>query len=292
MQIICNNCGNDLTFPNQQHLVTCPHCLTHLEIKELDNTISATIVENIDFDDTIFQQNHLLANAESFAPLYNLLHLENQYSESIEENSFRTITLGKRFRPVIFRAISRIIFGITALTLIIEIGFFGTSPIFLLLYGLILILIGINEFIHWWNLRQFEKYYFQELSNLLSETKTLNLTPQLARLFTELQENQARYEGIRSEYFNIHYFFKIKIPIGTSVFSQSFRLIPLSIILLLTLLFTNSTLIFILILLIVLAFFPLFFIILAKSSDYHDVYTDILKDRKAIVDKLTELVRQ
>ncbi|MFK7947453.1 MAG: hypothetical protein AB8G11_07685 [Saprospiraceae bacterium] len=288
---MCNNCGNDLTFPNQQHLVTCPHCLTHLQIEELENTISATVVEDSDLK----KINHLLSNEflniQSFAPLYNLLHLENEYSEILEENFFHSVLFGRQFRPILFRAISRMIFGVFfVLITLSEGGIYNGSFVAVLsiLYSLFLFIVSIKEGIRWWRLRQFEKAYFQEQSTLITKTQALGLSSQLTRLFTDYQKNNDLHLETRHNYFYYH-FLKFKIYIGTSVISQAFRLVPLGFIFIGVLfnLFQNYVLLSYLVVILFLTFLViLFFINISKSSDYSHLYTNILKERKTIIEKL------
>lgn len=286
MQIICNNCGNDLIFPNERYLVTCPHCLTHLQIEELENTISATIIENPDFTKLNLSLSNELSTIQSLAPLYNLLHLENKHSDNIEENFFRSILFGKRFRPVLVRAISRLIFSFMFFLMALSggglyDGHFGA--ILTTIYSLFLFRVGIIEGLRWWRLWRFERYFFDEQAKLMTEVEALDLSPKLAQLFANYQKNHRSHLQIRQDYFYYH-FLKFKIYIGTSVLSQAFRLIPLGAFMAIILFNLFNS--YIVVILCMLPLIVLFGIIISKSSDHNHLYTKILNDRKDIIQQL------
>ena len=178
MQIICNHCGNDLSFPNHQHLVTCSHCYTHLQVEEHDNRIFATIVEDNKLDDSIFESKNIIANSFPNA-LYDLLHLEGEYEETLEDTAFYSLIQRAKKRPMRFRAFFRLLISASLIvTFFIAIRDIINNPpntisaimtcITLIFYWFTITKGGIQEFLKGRELRQFEKYYQKERVSLLT----------------------------------------------------------------------------------------------------------------------------
>ena len=70
MYIICNNCGTTIDFPDYPHQVICSSCNTYLQVEEENDRIVATIIEESEFDNSIFQQQNLPINSHYFGDLF------------------------------------------------------------------------------------------------------------------------------------------------------------------------------------------------------------------------------
>lgn len=299
MQIFCNNCGNDLHFSDAQHLVTCPHCYTHLEIEEKGNIITATIVENPNFDNTIFQQSTNLSNIEYLAPLFNLLHLEGEYDEIIEDNFFYSVLGGKKNRPMLLRGLYRL--GFTAISLLYALKIFSDTLVFqipwfaVLLgsYGIFLFQASIKELIRKKRLWEFEKRYFKEKEVFLEKLGWTN-NSNLQKDINALHSNHDDQKAIRKEFFNVKLFNKFSIPIGMPSVSKGLRFFAIAVpfgSIGLIYGFEGYSIAFLLtILAIVLVFFGFF--ILADVSEYNRVEGNYQQNRKTILKRLNKFASQ
>lgn len=282
MQIVCNNCGNPLHFPDNQPQVTCRNCHTHLKIEETESTITATIIEQL--DDTIFQQTaaEITVN-QALSPLYHLLRLEMDYEEIMHENFFWSILGGERLRPILFRAVFRVLLGGWFLGLSILKPFYIIS-----FYCLFLIQAGIREFLRWRRLRAFEKYYLFEKRVLITEINQLNLPLALKSWHKRLLSNHDVYLGIRSLYFKFKLFGLLKINIGSPSFSQALRMsfITFWIGVLTVVTFQIQGLFGFIVLIIALAFGNAALFIFQNFNNFFTSHDEMLKSRKDIIDEL------
>lgn len=239
MQIICNHCGNDLSFPNHQHLVTCSHCYTHLQVEEHDNRIFATIVEDNKLDDSIFESKNIIANSFPNA-LYDLLHLEGEYEETLEDTAFYSLTQRLKNRPSLFRAFFRLLISSILIVLFfIAIGDIINNPpnsitaiftfIALLLYWFTITKGAIKEFLKGRELRQFEKYYLNERTNLLAILEQENLSNSIHQTINNLSDNYDEHLDIIDAFFYIELFSKFRIKVGAPSISKGLRIFGIGI---------------------------------------------------------------
>lgn len=286
MQIVCNNCGNPLHFPDNQSQVTCRNCHTHLKIEETESTITATIIEQL--DDTIFQRTatEITVN-QALSPLYHLLRLEMDYEETMNENFFWSVLGGKKVKPILFRAIFRVLFGVWFLSDLFA-GKATTFSIFVILYCLFLIQAGIREFLRWRRLRAFEKYYLFEKRVLVTQINQLNLPFALKNWHKQLLSNHDVYLGIRNLYFEFKLFGLFKINIGSPSFSQALRMFFITFWMgvLTGVIFQRQGLFAIVILIITLAFGNATLFIFQNFSNFFTSHDEMLKSRKDIIDEL------
>lgn len=297
MQIFCNNCGNDLNFSDAQHLVTCPHCYTHLKIEEKGNFITATIVENPDFDNTFFQQSTNLSNIEYITPLFNLLHLEGEYDEMIEDNFFYSVLSGKKNRPMLLRGLYRLVIALYCLTIVSQLYFdLYYNSIWLLVfgfYGLFLLQASVKELIRKKRLWEFEKRYFKEKEVFLEKLGWTN-NSNLQKNINALHSNHDDQKAIRKEFFNVKLFNKFSIPIGMPSVSKGLRFFAIAVpfgSIGLIYGFEGYSIAFLLtILAIVLVFFGFF--ILADVSEYNRVEENYQQNRKTILKRLNKFASQ
>ena len=108
MYIICNNCGTTIDFPDYPHQVICSSCNTYLQVEEENDRIVATIIEESEFDNSIFQQQNLPINFHYFGDLFSLMRLESEYDEEMEVNFAYAVIAGKKLRPMLLRGLYRI----------------------------------------------------------------------------------------------------------------------------------------------------------------------------------------
>ncbi|MFK7946855.1 MAG: hypothetical protein AB8G11_04645 [Saprospiraceae bacterium] len=295
MQIICNNCGHELEFPNQQIYITCPHCYTNLQIEETDNTITATIVENPDLNNSLFMSLNQITTIQSFKPLYNLLHLELEYNEEMEENFFRSLLVGKQFRPVMSRGIYRFITGLLIIAIWLSPNVFNWISVLIIVYGGFLVYVGIKEIIKSWRFRQFEKYYFKEQAILNKEVQDIELSNELNTWYFNYSKNVKKHLDIREKFFYINLFDKVKINILTPMLSQGVRLIVIIVTLVgfmvsyQELMVSSVTISIITIITIIIIQFAS---IINKSSNYTSKYLTLLNNRKEIIEELKEKLSQ
>lgn len=302
MQIICNNCGNELNFPNRQVYVTCPHCYTHLQIEENDNRIFATIVEEKDIDNSIFQNNDLI-NTELPNALYDLLHLEGEYDETIEDTAFYSLSQRQKSRPMRFRAIFRLIlFGLTSvwfyngLDFYLENGGNNVSLLFgfgFLAYAIFLLNISIKEFRKALELYRFEKYYFAERIELLNTLNQEDLPNSIHQAIQDLSDNYEEDLEIIQEFFYVELFRSLRIKLGVPSISKGLRIfaigIPAGLVALGFGLSGYGFAFLFAALAIVTVFFGFF--VLGDSNEYKRVTQQNRTKRKAILEKLRRLMR-
>lgn len=295
MQIICNNCSNELTFPNRQVLVTCPHCYTHLQIEETDNTISATVVENPDLNNSLFMSLNQLTTIQSFTPLYNLLHLELEYNDAIEENFFRSVLVGKQFRPIFTRGLFRILIGLFFIVFFITPNVFNYFSIIFIAYSTFLVFVGIKEIIRFWRFRKFEKYYFEEQERLNEEVKNIDLSNDLKTWYFSYSKNFTKHLELREKYFYVNLFNRIKINIGTPTLSQGFRLLVI-IVILVSFMISVEELMFPIVTIIMIAVIVIIIILFAsiinKGNNHTSTYLTLLHHRKEIIEELKRHLQQ
>ena len=238
MQIICNNCGNEIEFPNRQVYVTCPHCYTHLQIEEHDNRIFATIVEEKDIDNSIFQNNRLI-NTDLPNALYDLLHLEGELKEIKEETAFYSLSQRKKNRPSRFRAIFRLIlFVLSSYWFLNGLRYFlqyggDNWELFLgflfLAYAVFMLIIGIKEFRKAIELQRFEKFYYREREDLLTALSDENLPDSINNRLDELSKNYEEEQEIVKEFFYVELFNALRIKLGVPSISKGLRVFAIGI---------------------------------------------------------------
>lgn len=302
MQIICNNCGHELEFPNRQVYVTCPHCYTHLQIEEHDNRIFATIIEAPDIDHSIFQKQELstinLPNA-----FYDLLHLEGEYDNILEETAFYSLSQRTKNRPSLFRAFFRfLLFGLASFWFLNGLAFYlknggDYSNLFFgflfLAYAIAILIIGIKEFRKGIELYRFEKFYTKEKQHLLTILEDENLPSSYRQNLNELATNYEQLQEIIQEFFYIKLFNQLNIKIGAPTISYSLRLFIIGIPTLLIALgigLRGYNFSFLFAAIAVVALFFGFFI-LGDSSEYKRISQLNITKRTAILDKLQKLMR-
>lgn len=233
MQIICNNCGNNLEFPNRQVYVTCPQCFTHLQIEESDHRIFATIVEEKDIDNSIFQNNDLIST-DFPNDLYDLLHLEGEYSEMLEDTAFYSLSQRGKKRPSRFRAIFRfLLFGLTIFWFLNGLAFYlrhgGDSwsllfGSFFLAYAIFLLIISGKEFRRALALQRFEKYYLTERLQLLTALKAESLPNSIRQALNDLSDNYNEQAEIIEEFFYVQFLKILHIKSGQPSISKALRI--------------------------------------------------------------------
>ena len=301
MQIICNNCGNELEFPNRQVYVTCPQCFTHLQIEEGDRRIFATIVEEQDIDNSIFQNNDLIST-DFPNDLYDLLHLEGEYVEMLEDTAFYSLSQRGKKRPSRFRAIFRfLLFGLTILWFLNGLVFYlrhgGDSwsllfGSFFLAYAIFLLIISGKEFRRALALQRFEKYYLAERTQLLTALKAESLPNSIRQALNDLSDNYNEQTEIIEEFFYVQFLKILHIKSGQPSISKALRIF---IVVILTGLiatvngFYGYLSVFLLVVFIILSiFFGL--TVLGDTSEYQRVSKLNQTERQAILDKLSRLI--
>lgn len=302
MQIICNNCGHDLEFQNRQVYVTCPHCYTNLQIEEHDNRIFATIVAEKDIDNSIFQ-NHELINIDLPNALYDLLHLEGEYTEILEYTAFYAVTQRKKSRPMRFRAIFRFIFfclisfwffnGLdfywnnngNSLSLFFGVSFFA--------YAIFLLNISVKEFRKAIELHRFEKYYFKERIELLTVLNNEDLSKSIERTLNDLKGNYEEHSDIIDEFFYTKLFKSSRIKLGAPSISKGLRIFALGIPAgLIALVFGINGYSFAFLFAALAVITVLFgFFVLGDANEYKRTNQLNLTKRKTILEKLRRLMR-
>lgn len=299
MQIVCNNCGNSLSFPNYQYQVTCPTCYTHLQIEETENFITATIVENAKFDDAIFESSPVsnLSRSEFIAPLFTLLHLEGEYDEIIEENFFYSLSIRQKSRPMLLRGLYRLFFAIVFFWFAYatfndsDIGILGLVPFGG--YAVFLLQISIKELISKKRLWQFEKRYYKEKEMLLEDLMLAN-DISVKQEIRSLNNNYKEEKAIEKEFCYIDLFDRMKIPVGVPSISKGLRLFAISVpIGLLGLIagFDGYSIAFLVtILAVVIVLFGFF--LLADVSEYKRVKALNTENRKEILKTLSSFAKR
>lgn len=302
MQIICNNCGNNLEFPNRQVYVTCPQCFTHLQIEESDHRIFATIVEEKDIDNSIFQNNDLIST-DFPNDLYDLLHLEGEYVEMLEDTAFYSLSQRGKKRPSRFRAIFRfLLFGLTILGFLNGLVFYlrhgGDSwsllfGSFFLAYAIFLLIISGKEFRRALALQRFEKYYLAERLQLLTALKAENLPNFIRQALNDLSDNYNEQTEIIEEFFYVQFLKILHIKSGQPSVSKALRIFILVILIgfIATVNgFYGYLSVFLLVVFIILSiFFGL--TISGDTTEYQRVSKLNQTERQAILDKLSRLIR-
>ena len=302
MQIICNNCGNNLEFPNRQVYVTCPQCFTHLQIEESDHRIFATIIEEKDVDNSIFQNNDLIST-DFPNDLYDLLHLEGEYVEMLEDTAFYSLSQRGKKRPSSFRAIFRfLLFGLTILGFLNGLAFYlrhgGDSwsllfGSFFLAYAIFLLIISGKEFRRALALQRFEKYYLAERLQLLTALKAESLPNSIRQALNDLSDNYNEQTEIIEEFFYVQFLKILHIKSGQPSVSKALRIFILVILIgfIATVNgFYGYLSVFLLVVFIILSiFFGL--TISGDTTEYQRVSKLNQTERQAILDKLSRLIR-
>ena len=112
MQIVCNHCGNQLSFPDYQNLVTCNHCATHLQIEETEQFYSASIIEKQFFED-LLKENLTVPKTNIFLPvLKDLLELEAKRGRVFKKTAFFAFLSWRKERPMLLRIFYRFTYSL------------------------------------------------------------------------------------------------------------------------------------------------------------------------------------
>jgi hypothetical protein len=233
MQILCNHCGTTIGISDYQHQVTCPSCNTHLQIEEEKDRITATIIEERDWDNSIFEQKHLPSDLQNFSDLFDLMRLEAEYDEAMEDNFALSLIAGERLRPMLLRGLYRAVFG--SLFTLWSMYFFGDLSngigfpiigLFLLFYGLFLGSVGIRETIKWFRLWKFEKEYAKNKVVIMERLhfSIRELPNILKRTFADFEDNEKHGIALKKEFFYVEIFKKLRIYIGSPSVSKALRM--------------------------------------------------------------------
>ena len=139
--IICNNCGQNLTLQPFQVVVTCPKCQTHLKIEETETRIETIVMTEQEFltikptliryDEKPTQNSYqLLKNYEK-----ELENLEKEWFEKIEEFKIkrgRKYILPRRNQSIVLLFIGIIMFLYSLSSYGEKGGFFNTVSLVLI----------------------------------------------------------------------------------------------------------------------------------------------------------------
>ena len=301
MYIICNNCGTTIDFPDYPHQVICSSCNTYLQVEEENDRIVATIIEESEFDNSIFQQQNLPINSHYFGDLFSLMRLESEYDEEMEVNFAYAIIAGKKLRPMLLRGLYRIFFGILFTVRIVlvlldvddSLTFWSvTLPCLFLLYSLFLLRVGIRELIKWFRLWRFEREYVREKAVIMKNFhfSIRELSNDLKRNFADFEDNEEYGKALEKEFFYIELFKTLRVYIGSPSLSKSYRIfaifIPTGFISVfygfeefpLAFIYTVISIIF--------AFFGL--VIISNSSTYQETQEKYWKKRERYLDKFKD----
>jgi hypothetical protein len=233
MQIFCNHCGTTIYFPDYQRQVTCPSCDTYLQIEEEKERITVAIIQERDFNPSIFEQKHASLDLHNFSDLFDLMRLEEEYDEKMHDNFALSLTAGKKLRPMLLRGLYRTFFGGLLSFWILDIfsanleGFWiNMLPIVFLIYGLFLMKTGIKETIKWFRLWKFEKEYKKEKAIILEKLhfSIQKLPNNLKQNFANFEDNEKYGKTIEKEFFHVEILKKLRIYTGSPSASKALRM--------------------------------------------------------------------
>lgn len=170
--IICNNCGQNLTLQPFQVVVTCSKCQTHLKIEETETRIETIIMTEQEFltikptlilsDQISIQDNfQLLKNYEK-----ELENLEKEWFKDLEKFKIkrgRKHTLPRRNQSIILTIIGVLIFIYSI--------FYNEKGGVLNTVGLIVLVTSGQELYKWWK-------YSKALENYEMEKERLEIVIQ------------------------------------------------------------------------------------------------------------------
>jgi len=241
MQIICNHCGNQLNFPDYQNLVTCNHCATHLQIEETETTYSASVIDAQTFDELLTPNTpNYLIQTETIAPFFEKLTLEEEYTESLEANRFRSLLSGKSLRPMLLRSIYRLAVAVVAFLIgynflpyntFSNIGFWSA---FMLIYSVFIGIVGFRELKKWWRLFRFEREYKIDNRIVTEEIDALlnngNPPDALRRWYKRWLDLETELTNIKTEFCYQKFIFKI--PTGAPSVSKGLRILVMTLLIL------------------------------------------------------------
>jgi hypothetical protein len=293
MQIICNHCGNQISFPNYQKLVTCNHCATHLQIEETETTYIASVIDEKKFDELLipnYQRN--LIQTESVALFFGKLTLEEEYTESLEENNFHSLLSGKRLRPMLLRGFYRLVvaiytWGITQTFLPFHGSIFDIDLWSLLgfCYAIFIGIVSFRELRKWWRLWRFERNYKIDNKIVTTEIDELltngNPPDALRRWYKRWLDSEKELDNIKKEF----YYQKIgfKIPVGPPSVSKGLRTLVMVLPIIGFVVVSASQSYYILMIIFIVLFISLLifgFNTMGNSNNYQNVYENYLRQRK------------
>jgi hypothetical protein len=233
MYIICNKCGSTIDFPDYQRQVTCLSCHTHLQIEEEKERITVAIIQERDFDSSIFEQKHASLDLRNFSDLFDLMRLEEEYDEKMRDNFAHSLTAGIKLRPMLLRGLYRTGFGLFIAIIFLEYlhnNWEGVADNIIgvpfSICGLFLIKIGITETIKWFRLGQFEKEYEKEKITIMERLhfSIQELPNFLKQTFTDFVDNEKYGIDIKKEFFYTKILKKLQIYTGSPSVSKALRI--------------------------------------------------------------------
>jgi transcription elongation factor Elf1 len=199
MQIICNHCGNQLSFPDYQNLVICDNCGTCLQLKETEVNYTVSIIDEYHFDELLGQ--NIIVNIENKAETYfkELLEVEKKYTEISEKTAFFSLLSFRKIEPILIRTLHRLIFcGIVVF------WNYGSNAVIMLCYVIFIGIIGLLELYKWMELYSFEREYkieseiiMNDINDLMSSKK---FSDDLEKWYTEWIYFQSDFDDLKSKY--------------------------------------------------------------------------------------------
>ncbi len=302
MQIICNHCGNQLSFPDYQNLVTCNFCATHLQIEETENYYTASIIQEKAFD-KLLNENQYLIQSENTATLFNKNNLENEYSEALKENTFRSFLSGEKLRPMLFRGIYRMIVALICGYIgyrnlpnefVLTINFLS---ILFFSYATFIGIVGFREIRKWIQLWRFEREYKIDTQILTNEIDILiergNLNDALHRWYKRWLDSEAELDKIKTEF---HYQkLGFHLPTGPPSVSKGLRTLVLVLPALATAFtagFEGFNIIMGISILFMITFLIIGFSIMGDANNYQNSYKSYLEEREKQLKWLNDYFEQ
>ncbi len=234
MQIICNHCGNQLSFPDYQNLVTCNHCNTHLQIEETETTYSASIIQKELFDDLLVQQS--VTNYREFSySLVDFLNLETKFSKMIQLTSFFSFLSRSKVEPSLFRALYRFVIAFIAIKEIegsrdYFVNIYESFFLWLIIYACIIILLGIAELVKWFMLKLFREIYIRKSRKIEATIETDLLLNNLildTNWYQQWKDNEATFQEVKKKLSFINLGFQL--PTSLPSVSKGFRIFVMAV---------------------------------------------------------------
>jgi hypothetical protein len=287
MQIICNHCGNQLSFPDYQNLVTCNHCATHLQIEETERTYSVEVIQKELFNNLISETSSFVIE-DAFKVLRSKYQLELNYQKKVNQLSFYSIIEMKIGRTSLFRGVYRFFTSVLIFSLIFYTNFSDFSNLILAIYAIVIFLAGCLETYWWIKLRRFEKLYLIE--NQFIKYQNIDLETQ--KWMDEFDKLDERLVEIKEEFFYPK--IGIKFPVGRPSKSNGLRIFTLIIpVIILTILIVSQSYIFfgensiiILLFMFALLFLLLGVSVIGETSYFKKSYGEYISDREQLLSKL------
>ena len=228
MQIICNHCGNQISFPDYQNLIICNHCATHLQIEETKQFYSAKIIEKNEFELLIKYQLSIIEKIDGKSILKDLFELENDLNELEKKNLFYSYTSQKSLPPILSRALFRLsilVFIFIQMIINSDVEINQNKDYLIIAYAFFIGFVGFREFRKWRNITKFKKGYEVNILEIKDNIESFlnydNPSITVKRLLDKWSDFKQESKEIKSKIFYQKIGFKIYT--GQPAISQGFR---------------------------------------------------------------------